>query len=73
MLQVDRLMDGLVRQVAVRLVGEGGAQGLADLLRAPAPVQVLLVNSFSFGSRRSLPSLERARRTQARRWAWNGW
>ena len=40
--QVDRLVDGLVGQVALWLVGERGAQRLADLLGAPVLVQPLL-------------------------------
>jgi hypothetical protein len=40
--QIDDLIDGLVRKVPLGLIRERGAQGLADLLRAPPPVQTLL-------------------------------
>ncbi len=40
--QIDRLVDGLVRAVTFRFVGEGSAKGLADLLGAPPLVEPLL-------------------------------
>jgi hypothetical protein len=40
--QVDRLVDGFVRQVALRLVGDSRAQRPADLFGAPALAQALL-------------------------------